>query len=203
MSLQLAHCLYHPLGSCHKTYTPSGHGISFRHTVDYHAAVAHAFELCYRVYFAHIVDVLIYLIGEYHHIFVLGKHIGKGFEFLLGVDGAGGVRRRAEHHEAGAIGDGVFELLGRNLEVLLVVGKEFHCHALGELHHFHIAHPCRGGDNHLIALINQCKHHIAEFLLCSVAHHYLVGGIVQTVFAFELFADGFAKRQISGHRCIE
>ena len=147
--------------------------------------------------------MLVDFVGKNHHLRVTRQHVGKSTQFVAGVNGAGWVRRRAKHNERRLWRDGIFKLLGSDFEILLVRGKHLNRLALGKFHHLHVAHPSRSGNNHLIARIHQCQHHVAQLLLGTVAHHNLLGSKIKVVFVFQFCADGFAQRQIARHRSVE
>ncbi len=148
------------------------------------------------------VDVSVDFVRKDEDLRVALQHGGEGSQFGARVDGAGGVRRRVEHQQYGALGDGLLKLRGRYLEPLLHRGVKLHRDAACQFHHLHVAHPRRGGDNHLVAGIHQRQHGVAEFLLGAVAHHYLLGGELQAVGAQQVVADGTAQRQVSLHRGV-
>ncbi len=147
--------------------------------------------------------MLVNLVGEYQHLRMACQHFRQGAQFVVRVNAACGVRRRAEKHHTRFVGDGCFQALGANLEILFDCRWYGHRNALGKFYHFNVAYPCRGGDYHLVAGVDGREDDVAERLLGAARHYDLFGGERQTVFALHLLGDGFAQRHISCNRCVE
>ena len=91
LALQLVAALHHPFGGSDKAYAPSGHGIGLAHAVHYHHAVFDVGKLCHAGMGAHIVDMLIYLIGYHHHALMLEEHVLECLQLGRTIDRACGV----------------------------------------------------------------------------------------------------------------
>ena len=126
-------------------------------------------------------------------------HLGQGAQFFLAVHAAGGVAGRAEYEHAGGGGDGGFQLLGGDFEVLLEASLDDHGAAAGQFHHLRVAHPIGGGDDDLLALVDEGEHGVAHALLGTVRHYNLGGCVVEAVLAFQFGGDGLAQVGIAGH----
>ena len=147
--------------------------------------------------------MLVDFVRQHEDVGIFCKHVGKGFQLVVCVDAARRVRRRAEQQHACARCDCCLKLLGRDFEVLFHAGWHSHCLALGEFHHFHIAYPCRSGDDHLVAGVDCGEDHIAQRLFCAARHHNLFGSEVETVLVFHLCGNCLAKGHVAGNRCVE
>ncbi len=167
----------------HVADAPSGHGISFRHAVDNHHAIPYGLEFRDAVDLPYEIDMLVDFIGKDDYVGIFRKHVGKALQLVAAIDAAGGVGGGIEHYHARLGSDGLLQLLGGDLEILLHSGVDFYRHALGEFHHLHVAHPRRNRDNHLVAGVDCGKDHVAKFLLRAVAHDDTVGSELDFVFA--------------------
>ena len=152
---------------------------------------------------AHIVDVLIDLVGDDHHPLVTCQHIGQTAQLVAAVDAARGVAGRAQDDEAGLGGDCSLELGGSDLEVLVEGGGYEYALATGQVDHLHITHPCRRGDDDLVAGVDKRHDRVAQRVLGAVAHDNLLGSVVQAILVLEFGADGLAQRQVAGNGRIE
>ncbi len=95
--------------------------------------------------------MLINLIGENQHIGVVGEHVDQRLQFIAAIHATGGVARRAEEHYAGLFGESVAQLIGSDFEIGLYGRRHKHVLALRKIYHLHVAHPCRCGDDNLVA----------------------------------------------------
>ena len=119
LSLQLVAALHNPFGRCDETDAPACHGVCLADAVDDDHSLLYFGELSHAGMFAHVVDVLVNLVGNDDDLLVTEQHVLQCLEFLLAIDGACWIAGRAED-ECLCLGcDGSFELLGRDLEVLL------------------------------------------------------------------------------------
>ena len=112
-------------------------------------------------------------------------------------------RKGAEEESLGAWSDEAFELVGQNLEVLLLAAKEGYVDAFCQFYHFEIAHPCRGGDDYFVALVNDGENDIADLLLGTITYNNLCRREIYTILTFEFSANGLTEGHIARHRCVE
>lgn len=117
---------------------------------------------------ADVVDVLIYLVGQNDNAGILGQHVGKGLQLFAAVHTAGGVGGRAEDNGLGLGGDGGFELLGGNLEVVVDGRRHYNALTFGQFHHLDITYPAGSGYYHLVSGIDKAEYGIAYRLFGSV-----------------------------------
>ena len=96
---------------------------------------------------------LIDFIGDDDDVRVFSQHFGNSGKFGFGKDAAAGVAGCVEHEDLGLGRDGLLELLGRDLEVVLEVALDDDGHAAGQLHHFGVRDPERGRDDDLVAVV--------------------------------------------------
>ena len=142
------------------------------------------------------------IICEHNYLRMPFKHLGKSLELLTCVYTARWIWRRIEHKQTRIWCDSRFKLLRCDLEILLHSGIHKYRFAFGKLHHFHIAHPSRNWDYHLVTGIDSGEQRVAQLLLGSVAYNYLFGWIVKPVLPLQLVADGFSQWKVSRHRRI-
>ena len=189
--MKLVATLHNPVGSCDETNSPTCHCIGFADTIDDDDALFDFGELCHACVLADIVDVLVNLVGNDDDLLVTKQDILQRFEFLLAVNRAGRVTGRAKDERLCLGRDGGFELLGRNLEVLLDSCFYENRSAFCQENHLRIAYPIGSGDNDLVACIHDGHDGVADALLRAVTAKDLAGSIVETVLVLELSYDGF------------
>ena len=203
LALELANCLGDIGGGSTETDAPACHGVSLRHTIDDDYAILHLGEGSNGRRLSAVGDMLVYFVGYDDDLRILGEHLDDSCKFLLGVDGTGGVGGRAEEERLGAWGDEAFELMRQNLEVLLLATKERHVDAFGQLDHLEVAHPCWGGDDHFVTLVNDGEDDIADFLFGAITHYNLRRREIQAILTFELAANGLAEGHVARYRSVE
>ena len=147
----------------------------------------------------HVVDVFVDFVADDVDVLVAAEHLGQRLEFLLAVNGTRGVARRAEDDGLGAGRDGLFELGGRNLEVLFNAGLHEDGLAVGHEHHLRVAHPIGSGDDDFLARGDEGHDGIADTLLGTVGTNDLLGRIVQAVLVFQFVHHCLTEGRISGH----
>ena len=148
---------------------------------------------------AHIIDVLINLVGEDDDVGVFLKHFGKGLELCLTVNGSCGVGGRAEDESACLGSDGSLELGRCYLEVLVDACGYNHGCAVCEFDHLGVAHPIGGGYYHLVTFAYDSHDDVAHALLGTVGAQYLGRSVVKAVLSFQFVYDGLAQHGITGH----
>ena len=148
---------------------------------------------------AHIVDVLVNLIGNDVDLLVFCQHFCQTLEFFLGIDRTRRVARRAENQSFGLRRDGGLKLGGRDFEILLDASFNNDRFAASKLHHFGIAHPIGGRHDDLVAVVDQRHDGVANRLFGTVGAADLVGSIVQSVFTFQFLHDSLAQSRISSN----
>ena len=202
MALELIDPLRQRLGSGDETDAPARHGVGLADTIDDGRALLHAFAGSDGGVGTDIVDMLIDFIGDDYDIGVTAQDGGEGFQLGSGIDGARGVGGRAEDEGASVGRNGLLQLFGRHLEVLLNGGLDKDGLAISHQHHLGIADPIGGGNDDLIAGIDEGEYDIADSLLGTIANDYLRGLIGEAILAKELIADGLPKRGIARHGAI-
>ena len=173
MALQFVAAFHDPLGGSDVTDTPAGHRIGLADTVDDDGALLHALELGYRLVLADIVDVFVYLVGQYEQVIMAEDHIGQCLQFFFVIDAARRIAGRAEDDHAGLGGDGGLELGGGHLEILVEAGLYDDGLTTSEFHHLGVTDPIGSGDNHLLAGVDQRHDGVADALLGSIRHQDL------------------------------
>lgn len=198
LTLELVGSLGDDSGGGDEADAPAGHCKALGNAVNGDDTLLDFGELGDALVAAHEVDVLIDLVGHNEEVLMTGDDLGDTLKLFLGVEHAGGVAGGREHDELGARGDGGFELLGGDLEVVLKLGFHEDTLALGEADELLVGDPEGGGDDDLVAGIDKALHHLIEALLGTRGDDYLLGLVLQTVVAEKFGADGFAKVGVAG-----
>ena len=147
-------------------------------------------------------NVFVDLVGKHIEVVVPEHHLGQCLQFVAGVDATGRIAGRTEDEHACARGDGGFELLGSDLEVLLDAGTDVNRHTSCQQRHLWVAHPVRRGDDDLLAIVDKSHHSIADTLLGTIRNENLVSGVVESVLVLQLGDDGAAQVGIARHRRV-
>ena len=116
-----------------------------------------------------IIDVLVNLVGNDDDLLVTKQDVLQRFEFLLAINGASRVAGRAKDERLCLRRDGGFELLRRNLEVLLDSGFDEGGCAFCQQNHLRIAYPIGSRDDDFVACIHDSHDGVADALLCTIA----------------------------------
>ena len=95
------------------------------------------------------------LVGDYHQI-VLFDQRGQGLQVRPGHDAAGGVGGEGQHQHLAFGGDGAFQLLRGQTELIVRFQLHVHRHAAAHLSQGAVAHKGGRGDNHLVPRL---QHH--------------------------------------------
>src|ERR1700741_792876 len=116
------------------------------------------------------------------------------FELAAVHNTAGGIAGRIDNHHFGFRGDCFLDVRGLCSET--VFGAHLHDHggAAGIFDDVGIADPVGGGDDHLIAVLNQDTNCVEDRMLAANVHPALFGRVVRTEFATVPHGDGFAQR---------
>ena len=152
---------------------------------------------------AHIVDVLINLVAEHHHLRVALQDRRQLGQFTAAIHRAGGVAGRTQHHQPRARRDGRLQLPGSHLEALLHAHGHRHRLAAGQNHHLHVTHPCRHRDHNLVARVDEGHHNVAQLVLGTVADNHLRRLEVKAVLSLEFLDNSLAQRQVARHGGVE
>ncbi len=147
--------------------------------------------------------MLVDIVGDHPDMGMAQQHIGDRAQLVLGQGSAGGIVRRIEDQPFGVIGDRCFQILGAQLEaVILGAGHEYRG-AAGEQDHVRIGHPIRGGNDDLVAGIEGGHQGVVDHLLAAGTDRDFLSLVVELVLAPELLDD---RRLQLGHavdgRCI-
>ena len=162
LSLQFVDSLYNPFRCGDEADAPSRHGISFRHAVyDYHT-VFYLGKLCDALVAAYVVDVFVDFVGYHNHALMLCQYAGQALQFFFRIYRTSRVGGRAQYQCTGVWRDGGFELCRGNLEILFDACTHDDGSSFGQLYHFGIAYPIGGGNDNLVALVDECHDGIAD-----------------------------------------
>ena len=197
LSLQLVQSLDNPLGSGHPSQAPACHGVGLGGTVGDDHALPHPRKLGQAVVLAHIVDVLVNLVGKHEEVVMAHHHARQSLQLVLAVDAPRGVARRADDEQLGLLGDGVLQLLRSHLEIAFDARADNDRLSTRELHHLRIAHPVGSGDDNLVSGVDQSQYGIAHPLLAARSHDNLGRSILQPVLTLQLVSDGLAEDEIT------
>ena len=145
---------------------------------------------------------LIDLITDHRHLGMAAEHHRDRLQVLAVHDHAGGVGGTVEHQQPGGGPDLGFEFLRGEAKPPGRLGDQQPGFGAGEAHHFGVAEPEGGGQQHLIARAQQDLKEVVEGLLAAVGDQDLVGRGRHPVFHGQFGRDGCAQGRLPGHRPI-
>ena len=144
-------------------------------------------------------QLVVNIVGEHPDIGVLQQHVANGAQLLGRISGAGGVAGGVEEEPFGFGRDGGLQILGAQLEpVILAAGHEYG-RALGQRHDIRVAHPARGGDNHLVARLHGGQHGVENNLLAAGGNDNFFRLVIDAGVAQEFGGNGLAQRRGAGN----
>ena len=194
MTLQFGCGLGHVHGGDHPADAPARHGVGLGHAVEHEQLGAHFGHrgADVRGFGAVIVQVFVDFVGNDPHV-VFDSPLRDGLDGFRLPHRARRVVRRVHDDGLRVFGARGLDVLDARLEVAVGAGEHGHGHAAGELHGFRIAGPVRGGDDDLVALVEQNLERFVDGLLAAVGHDDLawvdfVAGVAQ-----RLVRDGLAQ----------
>ena len=128
---------------------------------------------------------------------VVGKHPQRGFQqhardspqMLLAIDRASRVAGRIQDDAAAFGGQRVAQFLRGQPEALFFARPHQLGLRAGQPHHLGKAHPGRGGNDHLVALIEKRGDSVEGALLGARRRHHLRRLVIEPIVALELKAD--------------
>ena len=189
----VAHDLDDLLAGCGKADAPAGHGVGLGGAahqdgagLDLLAQGGEGDELLV------VKDQLaVHLVGDDVQV-VVQADLGDVLQVLPAVDHAGGVGGAVEHQGLGLGGDGGLELLRGQVEAVLLRGGDDHGHAADHFNEFIVAHPIGGGQNHLVAGVDESLEGDIEDGLAAAADNDLLRGVVQAPVGVQPVGHGLA-----------
>ena len=116
------------------TQTVTGHGISFRQSIDDDDPVLQVLELCDALVLTHEIDVLIDLVGEDVHMRMTTEYLRQCRQFLQGIDRATWVAGRGEHEEGRLRRDRRFQFFRGDLIFIFHAGAHQDYLAFAKFH---------------------------------------------------------------------
>ena len=146
-------------------------------------------------------ELLVDFVGEDEDVFV-ERDIGQAGQFVLGVDGAGRIAGRVDDDHLGLRRHGVAEFVGRDLVVVLRLGRDDDRLRADELGHLGIAEPVGRGDDDFIARIERGEHGVEAGVLGAAGDDDLGGLVIESVVGLELLADGGTQFGNAGGRRV-
>src|SRR3990170_189833 len=120
---------------------------------------------------------------------MLDQHVGERLDLVLGVGGAGRVRRRIEDEPLGLGCDGARQGRGLQLETVFELGLNDDRLGSRQQHDVGVAHPIGRGHDHFIARIEGGEQRIVEHLLAATADGDLRRLVGKPVLALEFLGD--------------
>ncbi len=155
--------------------------------------------MCDAGYSSGEIDMFVDFIGKHDYVGMLPEHSGQSLKFFMRIYGSCRIGGGVEHDYSAFWSNHFLKLGGCYLEPIFRHSLHSNGRAFSQLHHLHIAHPCRHGDYHLVTGIYQSQNHIGQFMLCTVAHDYAFRREIEPVFAFQFIAHHFTKAHVAGH----
>ena len=142
-------------------------------------------------------ELFVDFVGEDQDVLAQGNFT-KGFEFLPGVNGTGGVGRAVHDEHLGGRGHGVLEFIGGHLPTVFLLGVDDHGDGSGKADHVRVAGPVRGRDDHFVARAAGGKDGVVTGVFGPAVDADEVGRVAEAVVGLELGADGFAEFEQTG-----
>ena len=131
------------------------------------------------------------------------QHVADRPQFLGAVSGAGRVAWIVQHEPLGLRRDRRFQVLGAQLEAVVLRARHQHRLAVGQRDDVGITDPARAGDDHLIAGVQRRQHGVEDHLLAAGGDDDLLRLVVDAGVALELLppprgaARGCRRRRCS------
>ena len=174
---------------------PAGHGIGLGHAVEDDGLVMEirAGHQYIGERFVVEPDVLVDIVAGDDDLGIPLDNLTQGDELRAGIGGARGVGGAVDDHQAGALGDGLFQLFRRDLEALFQPRGDDDRVGVRQQHHVRVGYPVGGGDDDLVACIEERLGQVVEALLAADGHQDLIRCILQSVVAPELLAYGLSQ----------
>ena len=181
LALQLVHRLDQRHRRAGEADAPAGHRIGLGASVHRHRAVA---QLRLDLHDggrleAVIGELLVDVVGEDPHIGVAQQHVADRPQLLRVIGGAGRVARVVQHEPLGARRDRRFQVLGAQLEAVVLAARHQYRRAVGQADDVRVADPARAGDDHLIAGVQRRQEGVEDHLLAAGGDDDLLRLVVQ------------------------
>ena len=133
---------------------------------------------------------------------MLHTDICNRLKFLTGIDHTGRVGGRVEHECLGFVRNCSFQLLCRNLKVLLLCCSYNHWLCTCLLYHFAVGQPIGRRNHNLITGVTQHHQRDIDCMLCTRSHNNLVRFILQPAILLQTEACRFLQFHHTGCRSI-
>ena len=146
--------------------------------------------------------MFVHVVGENPDMGMPEQDLCEGFEFGLGIGGAGGIGRRIQDHPFRPRRDGLFQVGRLQLVDVLRPRRDDDSRSAAERHDFRIGHPIGRGNDDFVAGIEAGHQGVEQDLLAARADDAVGGAVVEPVLALEFLRDGLAQRQDAGDRAI-
>ena len=143
--------------------------------------------------------MFINFISQHKQVVVFQDDFCQCLQFLSTIDAACRITGRTEDKHLCSGGYGCLKLSRSNLEILLKTSFNNDGNTAGKLCHLGVTHPVRSGNNHFVTIVYQRHDGVADTLLGTVAHQYLIHGIVQSVLVLQLCHDSLSEFGIAGN----
>ena len=193
MRLEVRHLLHHVSRPVHPAHAPAGHGVGLGHAVDHDGLVLELGNLGEDVgHLALVHEVLVDFVRD-HPQAVLERPLADRREFRCGVDRAGRVRRRAQQENLRALGQSAVELVERDLVVLVGAREYLNRDAAGQPDRLGVGGPVGGGQDDLVAVVEQRHERLVDGLLAAIGDDDVVRINLNTGVGLRLRGDCRAK----------
>ena len=167
----------HGAGTGEPAHPPTGHGPALGEAVDDEQPLGqigrHRRQAV--VAMARGQQKLIDLVTDHRHLGMAAQHRRDRLQVLAVQDHAGGIGGAVEHQQPGGGPDLGFEFVRGEAKSPRRLGDQQPGFGAGEAHHFGVAEPERGGQQHLIAGAEQHLEEVVKRLLAAIGDQHLVG----------------------------
>ena len=177
-------------GGNHPAHAPAGHGVGLGHTVENDGVLSQGGHSLDDGGEGHAVvgEVLINFIGE-HDDALLQRPLANSLGFFGGIDRTGGVRGGYKNQGLGGGGVGCLQHVGGDLVFLVGSREDLDRVAASQADSLGVGSPVGGGQQHIVALINDGGKGLVDGLLAAVGHDDLGGVNIDTGITLGLLND--------------
>ena len=141
-------------------------------------------------------QALVDLVREHQDVLFDGD-LREAFQGLPGQSAAGGVVRRHQHQELGAVGDLPADLVQIHLVAVLLLQRVAHRNRAQDLRDVDVVHPDRIRHQELITLVQDSHQGVEDCLGEAHGDHDVLCFVRDVVLLVQLLRDGFSQAHVA------